>query len=350
MSTEMAERRKGRAFGLWLLAALSLAVAAVSIAIEGRASRPDTASGPVAPGLEARIADAQRIHVISSEASYQIERTQRGWAMRDRGDYPVLATRLAQLTEGLEGLTYVRRMTSDPAKHARLGVGDPRQGGRGVLVQVEDGQGAFLVNVILGIEPGGLYARTPDQDQAWAIRGELPPLRDIAAWLDLAPLVIEPTSLARVEVVPTEGRPYVLERGRAEDQFAIVAPARLEPMTAAMVTAAAEQITRLSPVDVQPAPAIQGPPRARVRAITFSGVVLDAEVIDRDGKSWVKIVARAPETDPTPEQTAAALEINNRSAGWAYGLSQVEADALVPPLAALLPPPPGPPPSAPPPL
>jgi hypothetical protein len=337
MSQELSERRKGRALFYFLIAGLMVAVAAVTIGIESRASRPDAMSGPVVAGLSESIAGAQRIVVTSADATYRIERTQRGWAMRDRGDYPVLANRLAQLTEGLESLRFTRRMTSDASKHDRLGVGDPREGGRGVLVQIEDGRGALLVNLILGVEPSGLYVRRPDGDQTWAAEGDLPPLRDVASWLDLRPLEFDPARLARVEIMPAEGRAYILARDVAEQPWRIAAPP-LAALSQSAVRATAEKLVTLSPVDVQPAPAIQGVPRARIRATTFDGVVLDAEIIDADGRRWVKLVARA-EAAEAPEQEARALELNNRAAPWAYALGGLEAEAIAPTLATLTTPP-----------
>src|SRR5688572_30694809 len=314
MTTVLAERRKGVLIRLALAAAALSAVAIVLTTIEQRSSRPDLASGAVVEDLSQRLAQAQRIIVVSDEATYRIERTQRGWAMRDRGDYPVLATRLNQLTEGLQGLQYVRRMTSDPSKHERLGVEDPREGGRGVLVQIEDAQGAFLVNLILGIEPNGLYVRRPDQDQTWAARGELPPLRDVAAWLELSPVSLPAETITRVEVTPAEGPAYILVREDPQAADFVIASPRVQPLAASSVSATATRITQLSPIDVQTAPSIQGPPRARIRVVTFAGVALDGELIEVDEKVWLKLVARAE----APEQEQAALEINTRSSGWAY--------------------------------
>jgi hypothetical protein len=292
------------------------------------------------PNLEDTIGDAQRITVTSTEASYRIERVERGaervWVMRDRGDFPVIAARLAQLTEGLEALCYTRRMTSDPSKHERLGVTDPRQGGRGVLVQVEDGRGALLVNLILGVEPAGLYVRRPDDDQTWAARvdgeEELPPLRDVASWLELRPLPVAAERLARVEIVPAQGRAYILARDEASQPWRIAVPA-LAPLSQSSVAAAAERLTQLAPIDVQLAPAIQGTPQARVRAHTFDGVMIDGELIPSDGRIWLKLVARAH----APEQDPAALEINNRVSDWAFALTDMEAESVAPPLTTLLP-------------
>jgi len=334
--SDLAERRKAHILTLFLIAGALVAVAAVTTAIGMRSSRPDLASGLVVPGLEDTISGGTRITVQSAEGTYTIERAQRGeqsvWVMRDRGDYPVTSARLAQLTEGLQQLRFTRRMTTDASKHARLGVDDPRQGGRGVLVQIEDGRGALLVNLILGIEPTGLYVRRPDGDQTWAAEGELPPLRNVAAWLELRPIDVPATSLARVEITPAVGRAYILAREAADQSWRIVSPA-LASLAQSSVNAAAERITSLQPVDVQPAPAIQGVPRARVRATTFDGVTIDAELIESDGRQWLKLVARAA----TPEQEDEALAINNRAAAWAYALSDLDAANFAPPLADLIP-------------
>ncbi len=333
MSTDLAERRKSQALSLGLIAGALAIVAAITLGIEMRALRPDLAAGLVTPGLADTIGGAHRITITSAEASYRIENTQRGWAMRDRDDYPVLRSRLDQLTNGLEQLRYTRRMTSDPSKHERLGVGDPREGGRGILVQIEDGRGALLVNLVLGVEPGGaIYVRRPDQDQTWAARGELPPLRDIASWMELRPLDLSADRLQRVEIAPPQGRAYVLARDSADQPWRIASPA-LAALAPSVVASAAERITQLAPVDVRTAPAIQGAARARIRATTFDGIAVDAELIDSDGRTWLKLVARGA----TPEQEPAALELNDRIAAWAYALSEFEAESLAPPLSSLVP-------------
>lgn len=347
MTTERAERRRRRLFTLAAVAAGLAAVAFVSVSLDVRSAQPNVAQGAAVPGLNDTIARAQRITVTSAEATYRIEKTDRGWTMRDRGDYPVDAARLAQFTEGLANLQITRRMTANTARFARLGVDDPTQGGRGVLVQIEDGQGARLVNLILGVETQGLYVRRPDESQVFAARGELPPLRNPAAWLNLRPLAVESANVARVEIVPNEGRPYILERERTGEtaDFAIVAPARLAAISPSAVTATAEKVLDLAPLDVQTAAAIQGAPAERLRLHTFDGVLIDAELIVIEGRVWLKLTAQAER----PEAEAAALAVNNASAGWAYQLSPQDAEALAPPLTALLPAPPAappPPPSA----
>lgn len=340
MTTQLAERRKKRTLVLFLIAGALVAAAAIMTAIEQRSLRPDQMTGLVVPGLAQNISGAERISITSAEATYRIERIQRGeervWVMRDRGDFPVMASRLGELTEGLEELRYVRRMTSDESKHERLGVTDPREGGRGILVQIEDGRGALLVNLILGVQPNGMYVRRPDGDQTWAVReaedAALPPLRDVAAWLELRPLAVEASRLARVEIIPQQGRGYVLAREAPQEPWRLVQPA-LSALVQSAVTSTAERLTALSPTDVQLAPAVQGDVVARVRATTFEGVLIDAELITSDGRIWVKLAARAD----SPELENLAMQINSRSSDWAFALSEREALALAPPLSALIP-------------
>lgn len=337
MTTLLAARRRSRALTLSLIAAGLVALAAVVLGIQARSSRPDQAIGPVVPGLAQNFPNAQRITVTSGAASYRIERVQRGnafvWVMRDRGDYPVEAGAVQRLARGLQELQYVRRMTSDPSKHDRLGVADPRQGGRGILVQIENDNRALMVDLILGIETSGFYARKPNDNQTWSVRGELPPLRDVSTWLNLSPLQLEPANIARVEISPATGPAYILGRASADEPvFDIVSP-RVAPLAASTVSATAEQIAHLAPVDVRPAPEIQGAARARLRVTTFEGVAIDGELIERDNRTWIKLVARSA----APGQEAAVQAINDRASGWAYALSAEDLRALVPPLSDLTP-------------
>lgn len=332
MTTEIAERRRGRVLTMFLAAAGLVLVAAVTLGIESRSLNSGGVGGFVVPGLTETIDGAQRITVTSAEASYRIERTARGWAMRDRDDYPVLQSRLDQLAQGLERLRYVRRMTNDASKHERLGVTDPREGGRGILLTVEDGRGALLVNLILGVETSGTYVRAPDEAQTWSVQGDLAPLRDVATWMDLRPLEFGPERLARVEISPSEGRGYVLARESADAAWSLASPALGIPAGVELASVA-EALTSLEPVDVRTAPAINGAVWGRLRALTFDGVALEGELIESDGQLWLKLVAQAA----GPEQEQAALAINNRSAGWAYALSDDAAANLAPPLASLLP-------------
>ncbi|NWG54624.1 MAG: DUF4340 domain-containing protein [Hydrogenophilaceae bacterium] len=336
MTTALAERRKKSALR-WAVAALAtLAVAAIVVTISARSADPTRVIGPVVPGLAQSLADAQKITIISSDARYRIANTARGWALTDRGDFPVRAQRLAQLTQGLSDLAFVRRMTADPDRHEQLGVADPTQGGNGVLVQIENSNGAFLVDLIIGTQRNGLFVRRPNENQVWAVRGELPPLRDPSTWLDLQPLSISPDSIVRAEVAPQTGAPYILQRNAETGAFAFAgAQASREPLSASALRSVAERLAQVQPVDVLPASGAQGPVAARLRVILANGVAIDAQIVTFENRPWLKLSAAAP-SGANAEAQAAAAEVNERARVWAYALSSTDMERLAPPLDSLV--------------
>ena len=52
MTSELAERRRGRTLTMFVTAGALALIAAVTVGIEMRSSSPNAASGPVVPGLE----------------------------------------------------------------------------------------------------------------------------------------------------------------------------------------------------------------------------------------------------------------------------------------------------------
>lgn len=334
MTTELAQGRGRRATWIAGLAVVLTLIAAVTVAIQSRGRDAGAVAGPVLPGFSERLKDASRITVVSRDARYEIQRTQKGWALKDRGNFPVKREVLAQFTEGLRSLAYVRQMTRDPERHERLGLGDPTKGGSGVLVQVEDSQGARLADVIIGEEPGGaLFLRKPGEDQTWQVRGKMPNLRDASQWLDLAPLDIDRARIAGALVEPSTGPTYAIDRASAEASFALAAPyAALPRVSENGVPETASKLARLDPVDVRPAAAIAGPAKARIHTRTFDGLLLEGELFEEaDAKFWIKLVARAEKPDKETE----AAEINARVAPWAYGLTEADYRDIAPPLDTL---------------
>ncbi len=330
MSLPLAEARYQRVAYVIGIAAIVTLLAWFALMMDARRLSPPEASGPVLPGFSASVGDATLITIQTKDAIYRIARTDRGWALRDKGDYPVRRERLAQFADGLAGLHYVRPMTRDPDKLERLGLGDPKKGGEGVLVQVQDAKGALLANLVLGIEPRGLYVRKPDDTQSWAVKGELPPLKDPAAWLDLAPITLDPARIARVDVAPPEGPSYAVKREtRTQRDFALDRPFQdFIVLTPVGLNAVGASVAQLAPIDVAAAPAITGALRARVVTRTFDGLVIESELHQIGTRYWVKLIARGENEEAMKEAAA----INARAGPWAYGLTELSFRDFAPPL------------------
>lgn len=341
MSTDLRARRAVWAWRLVGLAAALAVLAWVVVSIHGHALRGDAVEGPVVPALtETRMETIRRIAVRSSEGIFTIERGAEGWVMRERGDYPVRPEAVAAVASALQGLAFERRMTNDPEKLDRIGLGDPTTGGRGVLLQMEDEQGALVVDLIVGVasERGGVYVRRADENQAWAVSGDLPDLREPAAWLALRPLEVAADSVIRVDVSPAEGRAYGLIRPTTEGAMGFIfAPplTGVQPSAAVNLEDLALRVLEIDPIDVAPTASVQAPPRARLAVTTNADLIIDAQILTVGEDSWLKLSAR-PTVD-TPEAAAAAQAVNTGSGAWAYKLTANAADGLTPVYDTLLP-------------
>ena len=333
MSQALAEERYRRVgFTIAIVAVITL-LAGLVATLDAQRLTPPSAAGPVLPGFAKASSEANLIVIQTRDATYRIARIGQGWALRDKGDYPVRRELLAQFTQGLAGLKYGRPMTRDPAKFDRLGLGDPDKGGDGVLVQVQNAQGAYLANLLLGIEPRGTYMRDPGKPQSWVVKGDLPPLQDPAAWLDLAPINIDKGRIGRVDLAPESGPPFSVKRDQQSDRdfslakpfdrFLVTTPDGLNDVGAAIAV--------LAPIDVAAAPAIAGNVRARIAAHTFDGLTIEGEIYGDGARHWLKLVARGD----NPQAQAEAAGINARAAPWAYALADVDYQRVVPPLALI---------------
>lgn len=337
MTQTLDQRRRGQVAWIAALAMLAVIGATLVYGLDTRRRAPPQSPGLAAPGLSARPNAAEVILVVTKDATYRLAKESRGWTMKDRGGYPVRQEAVAAFTEALAKLRYARPMTRDPEKLARLGLDDPRQGGAGALLQVQDSQGALLADVIIGGGEETLYLRPANANQTWTADGALPPIRDASAWLDLRPLELPTARIARLDVARNEGV-YAIFKSLESGDFVLARPfserPALEPGRVGRVAAA---LGALKPIDVAPAPSITGAPEARLTLQTVDGLALDAEVFSREARSWVRLAARAT----TPERAAEASAINRRAGPWAFALPAEVAADLAPPIGDLvrLPPP-----------
>jgi hypothetical protein len=336
MSAALAERRRARAAGLLVLAVIAAVLAWLGLGWREAQMRPPPPGGLAAPDFAARAKDAQLIVITTKEGVYRIQQTQRGWAMRDRGDYPVRKEALAAFTDGLSKLSFGRAMTKDPAKHARLGLDDPTKGGEGVLVQVQDAQGGLLANLVVNVTPNGAFVRRATEPQAYQAVGKLPPLRAAGQWLDLAPFTIAAERIARVDLAPPTGPGFAIVRSSLEGgDFRIAPPFANAPvLSPAGISGAASALGRLQPVDVAAAPSVSGAPSARAVLRTLDGLVIEADLFAVGARRWVKLGARAD--SPELPAAAEAVEINRRAGPWAYAITQADYENIAPLLETLV--------------
>ncbi|MFN3213415.1 MAG: DUF4340 domain-containing protein [Henriciella sp.] len=316
------------AVGLWVLLGLTHLTTSPPSASHNRMGEP------ILAGFGAQRAEAQRIRFTLADESYTLERTAAGWVMAETGGYPVRRDRIAELAGGLETLSFDVRRTDDPYKHDRLGLGDPTEGGNGVLLEVFGPENALTQSVVIGRKNEDLYVRNPGETQTFRADGSLPPFYNRRAWLDLSIAEIDPAAIRSVRITDSSNRSLYLRRAEGNDarSFRPAPPNqndRLISRLAASSTALA--ITRLTPQDVKPAADLINAPIARHISETFDGLEIDLQAFREPNGFWVTL--RAVEAG---EGARRAEAINAKAEGWAFRISDYDFQDLTPSVTSIV--------------
>lgn len=316
---------------LVLLAALGLLRAVFDGAPTGRDAR---FGAPVFTRVDPLIEQTEVIAVTLADETYELVRSGEGWAMDGTGGYPVRRDRLSTLATGLKSLRWAGARTRDPRKHDRIGVGDPREGGTGALVQFLDGTGGVLASMVTGRRGDRVYARHPDETTAYRVEGDLPPFYSRDAWMDFTVVDLAPETIEMAEIRDRFGDRIVLARraGGGPDTFA-PAPPYLDQrlLTPLSASGPALALARFAPIDAKPAGQLATDPVAELVTITFDGLEIIASAHDEPDGGYVTL--RAVEAG---NAAARARSINAEAAGWAFKLASIDYQDFTTPVSTIV--------------
>ncbi|MEZ5953727.1 MAG: DUF4340 domain-containing protein [Hyphomonas sp.] len=338
MSEQRSEQRKRRIQLLGATAAL-LTVLAIIVHLDlGHDARDMGRNGQaVLPDFAAIRADAAEIRVTLADESYRLVNSANGWTMDGTHGYPIRADRLAALASGLADLTWGEGRTRDADKLNRIGLGDPRTGGTGALIEIADEDGDVTAAIITGRKGDHLYARRPDETQAFQVEGDLPPFYNQDAWLDLDIIDINPDAISAVRLYDRAGESLYLQRtvGSSERSFRPGPPYqdfRLVSRIAASTPALA--LTRLQPIGVKPASELTTKPVGRHITQTHDGLEVDLDAYREPDGFFVTLHAIE-----AGEGAQRGSTINEKSDGWAFQLSEYDWNDFTPAISSIVRPP-----------
>ncbi len=335
MSQPRNQIRARRVRALAITAAAMVALAALSLLSD--ASHPatdDRAGARVLPDFADMSTAATGIRVTLADETYTLSRGSDGWTLSGAGGFPVRADRLAALADGLEALTWAEPRTRDPGKFDHIGLGDPREGGTGALVEILGAEGQVAAALITGRKDGAIYARRPGESLAYRVDGDLPPLFSSEGWLDLAILDISADAISAVRLTDPSGASAFLQRsvGSGDRAFRPGPPFetwRVADRAAASATALA--LSRFQPIGVKPASALSTRPVARHVTLTYDGLEVEAHAY-READGFF-ITVRAVEAG---EGASRGETINERASGWAFRLTELDWREFTPPVSRIM--------------
>lgn len=296
----------------------------------GLAEPPDS----LAPLLAVNALDAHQIRIVSADDEIELRRTLEGWNLVSRGGYPADSELADRLLNGLSALTPVAQRTGQESRLNRLELDAPETGGGGVRVAISDANDRQLADIMLGRQrpDGQIYIRQSDRSQSWLARGFVPEIRSSANWMTLDFISLGRDAIRETCVQPESGDPYCLQRLRlSSDQFSLVSPRGWGLVSAGAGDGVATVLGRLRFQDVQPSAGFGGRLISVYRTTTINGLEVTLTLHRTSNGDWATVRAVA-QTDAARTR---AIEINERTDGWAFQVSDLASDRLTRPLSSI---------------
>ncbi|MFN4025498.1 MAG: DUF4340 domain-containing protein [Hyphomonas sp.] len=332
-----------RAIRVRIMAAIAGALILIALAGQfiGQPAQPrsDLTGRPVLPGFAEVRAAASAIRVTLADETYSLAATPDGWRLTSADGYPIRPDRLTELAEGLGSLVWDAPRTRDPEKFNAIGLGDPREGGTGALVEVLGPDGEVAAALITGRKDEHIYARRPGDAQAFRVKGSLPPLYSAEAWLDLDILQLSEDAVSAVRLIDRTGASLYLRRnvGAGNGAFRPAPPYEAYELVSRLAPAGPGlALTRLQPVGVKPAAALTTQPAARHITETHDGLEIDVRGY-READGYY-LTLRAVEAGEGANRAGA---INQRASGWAFRITEIDWSDFAPLVSSIARPPAG---------
>ena len=317
----------------WLTAGLIVLI--VLAVIGQRRTAPPTADTNAAflPGLTDTLNDIERIEIAAAGDSTvaTLERTDDGWTVRERGGYRADLTKVRHTLLSFAEANILEAKTANPEFYSMLGV---------EAVDTDDARslevtlvGADVdVEIIVGDVAGDYrrYVRRASEAQSYMINRD-PELGDSAAdWFDTALIDIQSDRVRSVTVSHPDGERVTVSKTTAEQGNFDVAdvPDGRELLYPSVANVMASVLQNLSLEDVERAEA-QPAPTIVTEYLTFDGLTITAESLERDDGAWIQLsAAAATEISAGGDPALEAEELNQRLAGWRFRIPTYKFEQL----------------------
>lgn len=299
---------------------ISLVVAAV-VVVAGwgihQAKGGGNSTGPSAdqegiflPELRAQLNDVVRLEMHQGENSLRVHKQGEQWVADDMQSYPVKFESVREFLIQLASLKDAEKKTSNPARHADLGLATPADPDPGLAtpatpsapgttvttrLQIWTSAEKPLVELLLGntrYQPTtGIYLRRAGEDQCWSALGQLRPVTDVKRWMDTNVVSLSTQDLASVQV--SGDGAYLIQRADADSPYTLdLAPPEGRALnTASPFSALTASLswTSFEQVEAASAERYQLPPERTVVWTTFDGTTTTVQLWRlEDGGCWAR--------------------------------------------------------------
>ena len=319
-----------------VLAAALVVLGAVALLAQYDPQPPAPGGGLLLPDLGEDLDQISRVSVVGagSEPVATLVRGDDGsWTVAEKDGYPADVDKVRQTLISLAEARIVEPKTANPDFYDRLGVEgveDEAAGGLAVMLAGAD----TPVNVIVGNTEGTsqVYIRAADQAQSFLVDRNPDVGSETTDWLANEILAVSGTRMARVTVTHPDGEVVTVSKADSEQSnFDLdeIPPDR-ELQYASVANVMGNVLSNLNLQDVEPRTAT-GEPVTVTEFVTFDGLAITAESVEREEEPWVAFRAeyRPPAEEPGPQDDQAQEDAS------ANASDEIEADLEGPDIAAV---------------
>ncbi len=313
------------------VATLVLVAAAIGL-VRTREPPPAADRAPLLPGLAGAAVDTIRIIGAGNRVLVSLRRDAGRFTVRERGDFPADAARIAALLDSLGALASDEPKTRDPERYAALGVEDvaePRARGLRIEVAAGDRRWSLVVGRVVGRH---VFVRIAAAPQSHLAAPGLAVERDPAVWLERRLLDLRAARIAAIDVTPAYGPGYRLARPQPDDAHFrfMTLPRGRELYDAAIGDPQAALLERFTIADVATAPTAAARVE-RARFTTYDGLTVELEGRRDADLARVAVAASAAPT-AAPAVRAEAERIDGLARGRWFSIGSNQHDLLFKPL------------------
>lgn len=302
---------------------------------QSRQATPDAVANnePLIAGLADQLNDvkALRIRGASGALIADVQRTEQGWVVANRGNYPANFGKVREYLLKLSESRLREAKTASPERHARLGVEDlSGADAKGAGVQLE-GLGKpvdLIVGTFNATSGQGYFVRHADQSQVWLANGNIRPDTTLTQWLATDIANVGSQRIVRAEITPPSGAPVRIQKADpSEPDYTVLdLPRGRELSSPSIGNGIATLFDNLTLEDVSPASEAVVPEEGvyRARYMTVEGLQVDVTGWEADGKSLLQLSASLD-----PERQAGWLQQEQAMAEMLH-LQQTKVSAPTP--------------------
>jgi len=296
-----------------LLLAVAGLVLLAMVALERMSRTPPPGVGdPLLPSLRGQVEQISVIAVFGAGGgATTLELRGSDWVVAEHDDWPADLDTLSTLMRTLVAARRVEAMTSNPERHARLRVDDPREDGGGTAIELS--HNGSVTTVIIGdtqVQGGDYsYMRIAGEDRTWLVDVAPTVSADNDAWLDRRLLDLPAAELAAFTISHADGDGDDVRLLRdGDDGWMLEPPADRALLHDRILASTAGGLAGLRferMVTVQDAPEV---PEHELEATTRDGDRWRLALWRDDGAHWLHARWSGADEDAEPPGLAARIE------------------------------------------